>query len=104
MKHSSAAISACRHCRFYSPQGRRGGYCKKLNVSVKGQWEACSLATPPFAATWRELESITVWTQKALIAEDRVRAVEGSLATDLFEAKQTALVPCVSRASRSSWM
>lgn len=104
MKHSSSAISACRHCQFYSPQGRRGGHCKKLNVSVKGQWEACSLATPPFVAAWRELESITVWTQKALITEDVVRVVEGSLATDLFESGQPALVPCVSRAGLSSWM
>jgi hypothetical protein len=44
-----AAVSACRHCQFYKPEGRRGGYCQQLSVPVQGQWQACSLSLPPFA-------------------------------------------------------
>jgi hypothetical protein len=44
-----AAVSACRHCQFYKPEGRRGGHCQQLDVPVQGQWQACSLSLPPFA-------------------------------------------------------
>jgi hypothetical protein len=38
----------CRACRYYQPEGRRGGLCELLNVNVEGGWEACALAIPPF--------------------------------------------------------
>jgi hypothetical protein len=41
-------VSHCRCCQFYELQGRRGGHCDKLNVTVQGEWQACSLAMPAF--------------------------------------------------------
>jgi hypothetical protein len=43
-------VSQCRCCQFYELQGRRGGHCDKLNVTVQGDWQACSLAMPAFQA------------------------------------------------------
>ncbi|AFZ51334.1 hypothetical protein [Dactylococcopsis salina] len=53
--------SVCRHCRHYSPQGRRGGMCQKLSAPVRGDWQACSLADSPFLPTWETWEAITLW-------------------------------------------
>lgn len=56
MKTSNCQATACRHCRFYTPEGRRGGNCQQLGVLVRGGWKACSLALPPFAPSWESLE------------------------------------------------
>ncbi len=45
---SSGQVSTCRYCRSYQVEGRRGGHCSKLNVSVQSRWSACSLAEPTF--------------------------------------------------------
>ncbi|HEY9771666.1 MAG TPA: hypothetical protein V6C71_24750 [Coleofasciculaceae cyanobacterium] len=58
MKEINFATSACRYCRFYEPQGRRGGCCQILDVPVEGSWKACSFASPPFKATLKKLEDI----------------------------------------------
>ncbi|EKQ68969.1 hypothetical protein OsccyDRAFT_1571 [Leptolyngbyaceae cyanobacterium JSC-12] len=92
MRTISSSISSCRHCQFYFPEGRRGGHCKKLNVSVKSCWTACSLATPPFAATWKELESITVWKQKVLLQEEVALTVEATLNADLLAENRPTVV------------
>ena len=42
------SVTACQLCQHYSPEGRRGGYCGKLDVPVLSKWEACSLAAHPF--------------------------------------------------------
>lgn len=97
MTHASSPISACRHCQFYSPEGRRGGHCRKLNVSVQSRWDACSLGVPPFAATWRELESIAVWKQKVLSHEELSLVVEGSISSDLFVESEVTPAPLLSR-------
>jgi hypothetical protein len=60
MKSSDPQTSACRRCRYYVPEGRRGGHCSQLSASVQGSWKACSLAAPVFEATW-ELERMLVW-------------------------------------------
>ncbi|WP_347272436.1 hypothetical protein [Leptolyngbya sp. FACHB-36] len=52
---------ACRYCRHYTPQGRRGGHCQQLNVTVQGSWRACSLAIPPFQRTWNSLGDVIHW-------------------------------------------
>ncbi|HEY9908200.1 MAG TPA: hypothetical protein V6D18_11430 [Thermosynechococcaceae cyanobacterium] len=52
------STQACRHCRYYTPEGRRGGFCQQLNVEVQGSWKACSLALPPFMPAWENLEEI----------------------------------------------
>lgn len=46
-------LSCCCLCKHYQLTGRRGGFCEKLNVPVKGTWTTCSLAESPFA-TGRE--------------------------------------------------
>ena len=101
MKVSSATVSACRHCQFYAPEGRRGGHCRKLNVAVQSRWEACSFATPPFATTWKELESIALWKQKILLQEGVVLSVEGTLSGEMFDHSQTLTIPTTSRAISS---
>ncbi|MCL2933276.1 MAG: hypothetical protein MGG11_13790 [Trichodesmium sp. MAG_R03] len=58
------SIVACRHCRYYSPEGRRGGVCQKLMAVVESNWKACSLALSPFAPSWEHLDSTVMWNQK----------------------------------------
>ena len=58
MKEMNCATSACRYCRFYNPEGRRGGSCQMLGVPVQSNWKACSLASPPFETTLKKLEDI----------------------------------------------
>ncbi|MGB3420933.1 hypothetical protein [Dolichospermum sp. FACHB-1091] len=48
--------STCRYCRYYQPQGRRGGMCEKLTAPVQGVWKACPLALPAFSPSWENLE------------------------------------------------
>ncbi|AKG23847.1 hypothetical protein [Calothrix sp. 336/3] len=50
--------SACRYCRYYKPEGRRGGVCQQLGAPVQAKWKACSLALPPFAPSWETLEDV----------------------------------------------
>lgn len=40
--------SDCRHCRHYVHEGRRGGQCEQLNVSVQSNWNACVLSQAIF--------------------------------------------------------
>ena len=58
MKKANILTSACRYCRYYQPEGRRGGTCQQLGVPVRASWKACTLAMPPFTSTWENLEEI----------------------------------------------
>ena len=58
MKKANFLASACRFCRFYKPEGRRGGSCQKLSVPVESSWKACSLCSLPFNQEWESLEEI----------------------------------------------
>jgi len=58
MKIFNNSNSSCRHCRFYRPEGRRGGACQKLGVPVNSSWKACSLACSPFKNSLKKLEEI----------------------------------------------
>lgn len=49
MKSAQCRVSSCSRCRFYTPQGRRGGQCSQLGVPVESRWTPCSLAVPVFA-------------------------------------------------------
>ncbi|HEY9644612.1 MAG TPA: hypothetical protein V6C57_29215 [Coleofasciculaceae cyanobacterium] len=40
----------CRFCKYYQPQGRRGGQCQLLEVPVQSHWKACKLSIRPFVA------------------------------------------------------
>ncbi|HEY9670827.1 MAG TPA: hypothetical protein V6D11_05240 [Waterburya sp.] len=57
MNESILGKLSCRHCRYYRPEGRRGGDCQLFCGKVGGTWPACSLAIPPFAPTWETLEN-----------------------------------------------
>ncbi|MEB3214993.1 MAG: hypothetical protein VKN72_01875 [Nostocales cyanobacterium 94392] len=56
MKSNHIFTSACRNCRYFTPEGRRGGVCQQLGAPVRGSWKACSLAASPFAPSWESLE------------------------------------------------
>ncbi|MEL7408466.1 MAG: hypothetical protein AAFN00_16180, partial [Cyanobacteria bacterium J06558_2] len=58
MNQINFSTSACRYCRYYKPQGRRGGECKMLGVAVQSNWKACALASSPFKTTLTKLEDI----------------------------------------------
>lgn len=76
MNTLTCPTSACRHCRFYQPEGRRGGYCDQLGVPVRGGWKACSLAIPPFAPSWETVEALIAWQQGQLA--DQTLPLQGS--------------------------
>ena len=56
MKETNFLTSACRYCRHYQPEGRRGGSCHILGVPVESSWEACALSSPAFETTLENLE------------------------------------------------
>jgi hypothetical protein len=58
MKSAQCQVSSCSRCRFYSPEGRRGGQCNQLGVPVAGRWMACSLAVPVFATPLVEMQPL----------------------------------------------
>ena|SRR6056297_1856444 len=77
MKPIKFLTSACRYCRHYQPEGRRGGMCQQLGSPVQAGWKACSLALPPFAPSWETLED--AWD---LPDATRVLGSSPTLATD----------------------
>jgi hypothetical protein len=60
MKDPNLITSACRYCRHYHPEGRRGGMCAQLGVQVQAHWESCAFALPPFVTTWEKLNDIVL--------------------------------------------
>ena len=58
MNEINFSASTCRFCRFYQPEGRRGGACQMLGVPVESSWKACALAASPFETTLKKLEDI----------------------------------------------
>lgn len=68
MNTSKFPASACRYCRHYNVEGRRGGMCQQLGVPVRGGWRACSLALPPFAPSWENIDGL-LHEQKLLLEE-----------------------------------
>ncbi len=58
MNNQNCLTSACRYCRFYRPEGLRGGACQQLGVSVHSEWPACQLALPAFASAWNNVEEL----------------------------------------------
>ena len=68
MKILNFPTSACRYCRHYRLEGRRGGECQQLGVPVRGNWKACSLALPPFAPSWENLDG--VWSDEKVTLKE----------------------------------
>jgi hypothetical protein len=56
MNSSGNSVTACRLCQHYNPEGRRGGFCGKLDVPVSPAWDACSLAAHPFESSWQPVD------------------------------------------------
>jgi hypothetical protein len=75
--NTSLNTTACRHCRHYMPEGRRGGLCQQLSVPVQSHWKACSLAVSPFGPSWEKIEEISLWQeQTATLREPAVTTSE----------------------------
>jgi hypothetical protein len=55
---SETSKAVCRNCRFYQPNGHRGGICEQFNVPVSGVWSTCQLALPAFIPSWKTLEDL----------------------------------------------
>lgn len=68
MKTLACSTSACRVCRYYQPEGRRGGMCQQLGVPVSANWKACSLAVPAFAPSWESIKEI-LQNEKLILKE-----------------------------------
>jgi hypothetical protein len=68
MKTLNFPTSACRYCRYYRLEGRRGGECQQLGVPVRGNWKACSLASPLFGPSWESIEG--VWSDEKLMIKE----------------------------------
>ena len=47
----------CCFCRYFQLEGYRWGYCKILNVEVKGNCPACSIAEPFFELSQNQSET-----------------------------------------------
>jgi len=60
MKPHPLCQSACRHCRFFNPEGRRGGMCAQLGVLVKAEWKSCSLSVPAFETEWQPIPQVAL--------------------------------------------
>ncbi|MBW4626411.1 MAG: hypothetical protein KME49_13140 [Brasilonema octagenarum HA4186-MV1] len=67
MKQIKSLTSACKHCRYYDIEGRRGGFCQQLGAPVRGSWKACSLAIPAFAPSWENLEDVWSLSDATLV-------------------------------------
>ncbi len=93
MKTANFLTSSCRYCRYYHPEGRRGGMCQQLGVPVQSGWKACALAARPFSAPWESLEEV-VHLENSLTLKhpaECTSVITSSTAPDL-ESKQPATV------------
>lgn len=78
MKESNSLTSACRYCRHYSPEGRRGGMCERLGVLVQASWKSCAFALPPFETTWEKLQDIVLLENSFSLSESETKVAEKS--------------------------
>lgn len=90
MKTFNHATSACRSCRHFRPEGRRGGLCQQLGVPVRGSWSACSLASPAFAPSWESLEEIMLWQDESLKAQEALSLCSSGSSQVALESKNTS--------------
>jgi hypothetical protein len=97
MKSNKYMTSACRYCRYFNPQGRRGGVCSTLNAPVRGSWKACSLAIPAFVPSWESLED--AWSLPVVVPALTVRNPECGTKITTFE--ETAQTSCEAETSQA---
>ena len=91
MKTLNFPTSACRYCRHYCVEGRRGGMCQQLGVPVRGSWKACSLALPPFAPSWESIDELLPDDQLMLKEPVSINLSLGSCEPNLSDAKTSTL-------------
>lgn len=104
MKTANSSISACRNCRYYVPEGRRGGHCNQLSVAVQSAWKACSLAIPPFAPAWENLGEIIIWQKKTLEAQAALTSSLPPVEAQPAPAKPIAVPPKSTTGIKALWM
>lgn len=82
MDANRLSISCCQRCRHFTLEGRRGGHCGQLNVTVQGRWSACSLATPVFFEPISVVTQRTApaWSEPLTLAHYELEAVGGKSA------------------------
>lgn len=91
MKTLNFPTSACRLCRHYRTEGRRGGMCQQLSVPVRASWKACSLALPPFAPSWESIEGMWQDDKQVLKKALSVSCSVGDFKQNPFEEKSPSL-------------
>jgi hypothetical protein len=52
--------SKCGFCSHYQFQGRQGGNCELLNITVRGGWNACALGQSRFTSCGED----TAWMKR----------------------------------------
>lgn len=77
MKEPHRITSACRYCRHYCPEGRRGGLCSQLGVQVQANWKSCSFALPPFVTTWEKIQDIVLLENSLNLSEGKQETIQG---------------------------
>jgi hypothetical protein len=50
--------------------------CNQLNVPVRGEWKACTLAARPFTAAWESLEDLVRLEQSLALFYNSDRVTE----------------------------
>jgi len=82
MKEPHQITSACRYCRYYCPEGRRGGMCSQLGVQVQANWKSCSFAVPPFMNSWDKLQEIVLLENSLNLSEENQKIVSQEEVTE----------------------
>lgn len=80
MNVNQTGLSCCQRCRFYTLQGRRGGYCNQLNAPVQAKWAACTLAAPVFMPPLTAVAKLSLWQELGTPASSDVLTEQDCLA------------------------
>lgn len=78
MNVCQSGVSSCQRCRFYTLEGRRGGYCSQLGVPVQAKWSACALAVPFFVDALTPVAKLPVWSQEVDVTSPEPSLSESS--------------------------
>jgi hypothetical protein len=107
MKSAQCRVSSCSRCRFYAPEGRRGGQCSQLGVPVNSRWAPCSLAMPVFSAPLVEMKPLDFLPQpieltfpEVLLEAALLEAALDAPSVPGYQAKTTYPAPAPARIRR----
>ena len=96
MKTPKFLTSACRYCRYYKPEGRRGGTCQLLGVQVQASWKACHVAIPTFKPAWESLGMVLPATKPTSPALRSPALAESASSTSERQKTKTAVFSAAS--------